>query len=106
MGFPESSDGRKSACSARDLGLIPGLGRFPGEGNNNSLQYSGLEKSTDRGAHGLQSMGFLRQEYWNGLPSPSPGDFPDPGIEPTSPTLWADALPSEPPKKAGHVGDI
>ena len=43
------------------------------------------------------SMGFPRQEYWNGLPFPSPGDFPDPGIEPRSPLLRADALPSEPP---------
>ena len=43
------------------------------------------------------SMEFSRQEYWNGLPFPSPGDLPDPGIEPGSPTLRADALPSEPP---------
>ena len=43
------------------------------------------------------SMGFSRQEYWSGLPFPSPGDIPDPGIEPRSPTLQADALPSEPP---------
>ena len=43
------------------------------------------------------SMGFSRQEYWSGLPFPSPGDLPDPGIEPGSPTLQADALPSEPP---------
>ena len=42
-------------------------------------------------------MGFFRQEYWSGLPFPSPGDLPDPGIEPRSPTLQADALPSEPP---------
>ena len=42
------------------------------------------------------SMGF-RQEYWSGLPFPSPGDLPDPGIEPSSPKLQADALPSEPP---------
>ena len=35
----------------------------------------------------LQSMGFSRQEYWNGLPFPSPGDLPDPGIEPGSPAL-------------------
>ena len=42
------------------------------------------------------SMGFFRQEYWNGLPFPSPGDLPDPGIEPRSPTLQADSLPSEP----------
>ena len=45
------------------------------------------------------SMGFSRQEYWNGLPSPSPGDLPDPGIEPGSAALEADALTSEPPWK-------
>ena len=45
------------------------------------------------------SMGFSRQEYWNGLPVPSPGDLPDPGIEPRSPALQAEALPSEPPGK-------
>ena len=43
-----------------------------------------------------QSMGFSRQEYWNGLPFPSSVDLPDPGIEPRSPALQADALPSEP----------
>ena len=42
------------------------------------------------------SMGFSRQEYWSGLPFPSPGDLPDPGIEPGSPALGADALSSEP----------
>ena len=42
------------------------------------------------------SMGFSRQEYWSGLPSPAPGDLPDPGIEPRSPALSADASPSEP----------
>ena len=45
------------------------------------------------------SMGFSRQEYWSGLPFPSPGDLPDPGIEPGFPTLEADALTSEPPAK-------
>ena len=45
------------------------------------------------------SMGFSRQECWNGLPFPSPGDLPDPGIKPGSPALQADALPSEPPGK-------
>ena len=45
------------------------------------------------------SMGFFRQGCWSGLPFPSPGDLPDPGIEPRSPTLQADALPSEPPGK-------
>ena len=41
------------------------------------------------------SMEFSRQEYWSGLPFPSPGDLPDPGIEPGSPALQADSLPSE-----------
>ena len=45
------------------------------------------------------SMGFSRQEYWSEYPFPSPGDLPHPGIEPGSPTLQADALPSEPPGK-------
>ena len=44
-------------------------------------------------------MGFSRQEYWSGLPFPSPGDLPDPGIEPRSPSLQADTLTSEPPGK-------
>ena len=45
------------------------------------------------------SMGFSRQEYWSGLPFPSPGDLPDPGTKPRSPALRADALTSEPPRK-------
>ena len=43
------------------------------------------------------SLGFSRQEYWNGLPFPSPGDLPDPGIEAVSPALQADSLPAELP---------
>ena len=46
-----------------------------------------------------QSMEFSRQEYWSGLPFPSPGDLPNTGIKPGSPALQADALPSEPPGK-------
>ena len=41
------------------------------------------------------SVGFSRQEHWSGLPFPSPGGLPNPGIEPRSPTLQADALPTE-----------
>ena len=51
-----------------------------------------------------QSMEFSRQEYWSGLPFPFPGDLPDPGIEPGSPALQADALPSEPPGKTKFWG--
>ena len=53
--------------------------------------------------HGLPqaplSMGFSRQEFWRGLPFPSPGDLPDPGIEPRSPALQEESLLAEPPRK-------
>ena len=49
------------------------------------------------------SMRFTRQEYWCGLPCPSPGDLPNPGIKPRSPAWQADALPSEPPGGRGVV---
>ena len=49
--------------------------------------------------HASPSMGFSWQEYWSGLPFPSPGNLPDPEIKPRSPALQADALPSEPPGK-------
>ena len=51
----------------------------------------------------LLSTGFARQEHWSGLPFPSPGDRPDPGIKPRSPTLQADSLPSEPQSAPGLV---
>ena len=50
VGFPGSSADKESACKAGDLGSVPGLGRSPGEGNGNSLQYSCLENPMDRGA--------------------------------------------------------
>ena len=58
-GFPGGSVGKESACNAGDLGSIPGLGKSPGEGNGNPLQYSCLEISMDRGAwwatfHGVE----------------------------------------------------
>ena len=52
MGFPDSSDGKESACNAGDLGLIPGLGRSAGGGHGNPLQYSSLENP-----HGQSSLG-------------------------------------------------
>ena len=62
MGFPLSSVGKESAYKAGDLGLSPGLGRSPGEGNGNPLQYSCLENPRDRGAwratvHGITRVG-------------------------------------------------
>ena len=50
LSFPGGSDGKVSACNAGYLGLTPGLGRSPGEGNGNPLQYSCLENPTDGGA--------------------------------------------------------
>jgi len=48
-------------------------------------------------------MGFLRQEYWSGLPFPSPGDLPDPGIKPASPALAGGFFTTEPPGKPQAV---
>ena len=53
MGFLGGSNGEKSACNAGDVGSIPGLGRSTGEGNGYPLQYSCMENSMDRGAHGV-----------------------------------------------------
>ena len=50
MGFPDGSDGQESACNVGDPGSIPWLGRSPGEGNGNPLQYSCLENPMDGGA--------------------------------------------------------
>ena len=50
MGFPGGSDGKESICNVGDLGSIPGLGKSPGGGHGNLLQYSCLENSMDRGA--------------------------------------------------------
>ena len=53
LGFLCGSAGKESACNAGDLGLIPGLGRFSGEGKGYPLQYSGLENSMDSTVHGF-----------------------------------------------------
>ena len=53
MGFPGGSAGKESTCNVGGLGLIPGLGRSPGEGNGYPLQYSGLENSMDCIVHGV-----------------------------------------------------
>ena len=60
-----------------------------------------FEKENRLAHQALLCMEFSRQEYWRGLPFPSPGDLPDPGIKPRSSALQADSLPSEPPGKVG-----
>ena len=79
-GFPCSSVGKESACSAGDPGLIPGLGRYPGEGNGNPFQYPCLEKS-----HGPKSRG-------GGGGSPG-------GAEETGGSPWG-------PKESGTTGQL
>ena len=60
MGFPHRSAGKESTCNVKDLGLVPGLGRFPGERKGYPLQYSGLENSMDCIVHGVA-------KNWTGL---------------------------------------
>ena len=75
--FPGGSEDKASACNVGDPGSIPG---------------SGTRQTP---------LSFPRQEYWSGLPFPSPGDLPDPGIEPGSPAVEADALTSR--SEGAHV---
>ena len=64
MGFPRGSEVKASACNAGDLGLIPGSGRSPGEGNGNPLQYSCLENPMDRGAWRATVYGIAKSWTW------------------------------------------
>ena len=59
---PGGSDGKESSCNARDLGLIPGLGKSPGERNGNPLQYSCLKNSMNRGAWQGPVHGFTKSQ--------------------------------------------
>ena len=74
MSFCGDSDGKEAACNAGDMSLIPRLGRSPGEGSGNPLQYSSLENSMDRGAwqatfHGIAELGTTERLtlslYWD-----------------------------------------
>ena len=63
LGFSDGSGSKESACNVGNLGLIPGLGRSPGGGHGNPLQYSSLENPVDRGAWRVPSMGFQRVRH-------------------------------------------
>ena len=102
--LPGGSDSKESAHSAGDQGSIPGSGRSPGKGNGNPLWYSCLENPMDSSCQVSLPTGFSGQEHWSRLPFPPPGDLPDPGIEPWSPALQADSLPSKPPGKPLKFG--
>ena len=64
MGFPGGSDGKESACNVGDPALILGLGRSPGEGNGNPLQYSCMENPIDRGAWRATVHGLTKSWTW------------------------------------------
>ena len=64
LGFPGGSAGKESACNAGDLGSIPGLGRCPGEGNGDPLQYSGLENAMDCIVNGV-TKSWTRLSYFH-----------------------------------------
>ena len=102
-GFPCSSVSKESACSTGDLDLIPGLGRSPGEGNGNPLQYSCLENSMDRvtwwaTVHGVtKSWTWLR---WLSTPTSRVEGFPGGSLVknlPAMPEMWVWSLSWEDP---------
>ena len=64
-----------------------------------SVTFDSLQLPWSVACQASPSMEFSRQEYWSGLPFPSPGDLPDPETEPGSPILWVDSLPTESPGK-------
>ena len=107
LGFPGSSEGKVSACNVRDPGSIPWLERTPEEGNDNPLQHYCPENPMDRearwaGARQPPLSILPREEYWSGLPFPTPGDLPNPGFElvsPASPELASGFFTTEPPGK-------
>ena len=86
-GFPSDSDGKESACNVRDSGSIPGSGRFPGEGNGNSLQYFCLENPMGRGA------------WWVTVHGDTHNWVTNTHTHTHTPALQVDSLPSDPPGK-------
>ena len=75
-------------CNAGDVGSVPGQGtEIPHDGGLVAKLCPTLATQRSAACQGSLSMGFPRQEYWNGLPLPSPGDFPNSGTEPVSPEL-------------------
>ena len=87
------SEGKEFACNAGNPGLIPGLGRSPGEGNGNPLQYSCLENSTDRGAWWVTVYGVAKSRtrlsdqhfHFQGIKTPRAAGQPSPPATATEP---------------------
>ena len=111
VGFPCGSTGKESTCNEGDLGSIPGLGRFPGEGKGYPPQYSGLENSMGSIVHGVTESDTTEQlsdtqnyRFSRHSLSLTPGALPNPEIEPRSPSLQADSLPVEPQGTSKRTG--
>ena len=108
---PQSAVGRPAASASprswlgiigfeRKLFIVPRAMKIVSESEYQSLSRVRLLVIPWTVAHQAPlSMEFSRQEFWSGLPFPSPGDLPYPGTEPMSPALQADSLSSEPPEK-------
>ena len=94
--LPGESQGRGSLVGCRLWGCT--------ESDTTEATYQQLRPPWTVARQAPLSMGFFRQEYWRVLPLPSPGDLPNPGIEPISPPVQADSLPSEPPGKPKNTG--
>ena len=75
MGFPGGSASKESSCNAGGLGLIPGLGKSPGEGKGYLLQYSGLENSMDYTVHGVTKSQTQLSDFHFSLSITSNGSF-------------------------------
>ena len=87
-GFPGRSHGKESASNARDLGLIPGSGRSPGEGNGNSPQYSCLENLMDREAWWATVHGVAKSDMTEGLTHSITGAESERSVEQCDPRRW------------------
>ena len=97
VGFQFPGQRLKSGCGSENVSNHPCIGHIERWESEVAQSCPTLGNCMDCSLPGSSILGILRQEYWSGLPLPSPGDLPDPGIEPGSPALWADALTSEPP---------
>ena len=110
--FPDKEvlyPGKEFACNAGDPGLIPGMGRSSGEGSGYPLQYSwvSLVAQLVKSPLAMQETWFdpsVGKIPWRMERLPTPGDLPNPGIEPRSPALKVDSLPAEPPGKPKNTG--
>ena len=111
-GFPGGSDGKESACNARDLGSIPGVGRSPGGEHGNPLQYSCLENSMDKGAwwatvHGVTRSQTRLSKRTHNVPEPTHHHHPQPISEPLSTATVNMEMPTCPPSchtSLAHLG--